>query len=180
MTEAAKVPVKTEQTTEAKAVARPARHPFDSLRREVDRLFDDFGVEFWRSPFTRRLFDREPLFRHEVTLGSVPAVDIVEKDKAYEVTADVPGFEEKDIEIKVVNGLLCIKGERKSEKEEKKEGYYLNEREIGSFERSFGLPAGVDVDKVEASLKKGVLTVSLPKKPEAQKPEKKIEVKAAA
>jgi HSP20 family protein len=180
MTEAAKVPVKTEQKTEGKVVAHPARHPFESLRREIDRLFDDFGAEFWRSPFTRRLFDMEPLFRREATLGATPAVDIVEKDKSYEVTADVPGFDEKNIEIKVENGSLCIKGERKSEKEEKKEGYYLSEREFGSFERSFGLPEGVDADKIEANLKKGVLTVTLPKKPEALKPAKKIEVKAAA
>jgi HSP20 family protein len=180
MTEAAKVPVKTEQKTEGKVAAHAARQPFDTLRREIDRLFDDFGAEFWRSPFTRRLFDMEPVFRREATLGAAPAVDIIEKDKAYEVTADLPGFDEKNIEVKVVNGSLSIKGERKSEKEEKKEGYYLSEREFGSFERSFGLPEGVDTDKIEASLKKGVLTVTLPKMPEAQKPEKKIEVKAAA
>jgi HSP20 family protein len=180
MTDATKVPVKTEQKTEGKVVARPVRHPFDSLRREIDRLFDDFGAEFWRSPFTRRLFDMEPVFRREATLGAGPAVDIVEKDKTYEVTADVPGFDENNVEVKVVNGSLCIRGERKSEKEEKKEGYYLSEREFGSFERTFGLPDGVDTDKIEASVKKGVLTVTLPKKPEAQKPEKKIEVKAAA
>jgi HSP20 family protein len=94
------------------------------------------------------------------------------------VTADLPGFDEKNIEVKLQNGSLCIKGERKSEKEEKKEDFHLTEREFGSFERRFTLPEGVDADKIEASLKKGVLTVSLPKKPEAQKPAKKIEVKA--
>ncbi len=156
MTEAAKVPVKPSQ----KFVSSQALRPFQALRREVDRLFEDFGGEFWRSPFRRS-----------------PAVDIGEKDNAYEVTADVPGFEEKSIEVQVVDGSLSIKGERKSEKEEKKKDYYISEREFGSFERSFPLPEGVDTDKIEASLKNGVLTVTLPKTAEAQKPAKKIEVK---
>ncbi len=72
-----------------------------------------------------------------------------------------------------------VKGERQEEKEEKKKDYYLQERSYGSFQRSFELPESVDADKIEASFKKGVLTVKLPKKPEAQKPAKKIEVKAA-
>ena len=177
MTEAAKVPVKAEQKGEAKAAVPQVWRPFESLRREVDRLFEDFGTEFWRSPF--RHFETEPMFRRELQIGPAPAVDIVEKDNAYEVTADLPGFDEKNIEVKLQNGSLCIKGERRSEKEEKKEDFHLTEREFGSFERRFTLPEGVDADKIEASLKKGVLTVSLPKKPEAQKPAKKIEVKAA-
>jgi HSP20 family protein len=79
----------------------------------------------------------------------------------------------------VVNGSLIIKGEKHEEKEEKKKDYYLQERHFGSFERRFAMPEGVDADKIEASFKKGLLTVTLPKKPEAQKPEKKIEVKAS-
>jgi HSP20 family protein len=79
--------------------------------------------------------------------------------------------------VKLVKGGLTIKGERQEEKEEKKKDYYIHERHIGSFERHFALPEGVDTDKIEASFKKGVLTVRLPKKPEAIKPEKKIEVK---
>ena len=74
---------------------------------------------------------------------------------------------------------MTIKGEKQEEKEEKKKDYYLHERHFGSFERSFEMPEGVDADKIEANFKKGVLTVTLPKKPEAQKPAKKIEVKAA-
>ena len=81
--------------------------------------------------------------------------------------------------MKVVNGNLTIKGEKQEEKEEKKKDYYLHERHFGSFERSFQVPDAVDADKIEASFKKGVLTVTLPKKAEAQKPEKKIDVKAA-
>ena len=111
--------------------------------------------------------------------GAPPAVDIVEKDNAYEVTAELPGLDEKNIEVKLVNGGLTIKGEKQEEKEEKKKGYYLHERQFGSFERCFQVPQGVDTNKIEASFRKGVLTVTLPKKPEAQKPEKKIEIKAA-
>ena len=180
MTEAAKVPVKTEPKGQATAAAPQVWRPFETLRREVDRLFDDFGAEFWRSPFRRSLSSMEPMFQREFQAGPAPAVDIVEKDNAYEVTADLPGFDEKNIEVKLQNGSLSIKGERKSEKEEKKRDYHLTEREFGSFERRFTLPEGVDADKIEANLKKGVLTVTLPKKPEAQKPAKKIDVKAAA
>ena len=86
---------------------------------------------------------------------------------------------QKNVEVKVANGVLTIKGEKNEEKEEKKKDYYLRERNFGSFERSFQVPDGVDRDKIEASFKKGVLTVTLPKKPEAQKAAKKIAVKAA-
>ena len=105
--------------------------------------------------------------------------DFTDTEKAYEVTAELPGIDEKDIEVKVANGILSIKGEKQEEKEEKKKDYYLRERNFGSFERSFQVPDGVDTDKIEASFKKGVLTVTLPKKPEAQTAAKKIDVKAA-
>jgi HSP20 family protein len=175
MTEAGKVSVRADENAGGGA---PARRPFETLRREVDRLFDDFGGEFWRSPF-RRSLTGDPNFRRELTAGNAPAVDIVEKDNAYEVTADVPGFDDKSIEVQVLNGSLWIKGERKSEREEKQKGYYLSEREFGSFQRCFRLLDGIDTDKIEASLKKGVLTVTLPKTAEAEKAAKKIEVKEA-
>jgi HSP20 family protein len=112
-------------------------------------------------------------------LGVIPAVDVIEGEKAYELTAELPGMDEKNVEVKVVNDTLTIKGEKQEEKEEKEKDYYLHERTFGSFERSFDIPEGVDAAKIEASFKKGVLTVTLPKKLEAQKPAKKIEVKAA-
>jgi HSP20 family protein len=110
---------------------------------------------------------------------AVPAVDVAESEKGYEITAELPGMDEKNIEVKLVNGTLTIKGEKQEEKEEKKKDYYLNERRFGSFERSFAVPESVDEAKIEAAFKKGVLTVTLPKKAEAQTPAKKIEVKAA-
>ena len=125
------------------------------------------------------MFAGEPLFRRGLTRATIPAVDVVESEKAYEITAELPGMDEKNIEVKVAEGGLTIKGEKQEEKEEKKKDYYLHERHFGSFERSFDVPESVDADKIEASFKKGVLTVTLPKKPEAQKPAKKIEVKAA-
>ncbi len=149
------------------------------MRREIDRLFEDFERGSWRLPFRHSVFNIEPFWRRELTWGAAPAVDIVERDNAYEVTAELPGLDEENIEVKVINGGLTIKGEKQEEKEEKKKDYYLHERHFGSFERCFGVPDGVDTDKIEANFKKGVLTVTLPKKPEAQKPAKKIEVKAA-
>ncbi len=88
-------------------------------------------------------------------------------------------MDEKDIEVKFSNGTLTIKGEKNEEKEEKKKDYYLSERRYGSFQRSFTVPDGVDEDKIEAAFKNGILTVSLPKTPEAQKKEKQIAIKKA-
>jgi HSP20 family protein len=176
---ATKLPVKTEdKKVEEKANAVQAWHPFESLRRDVDRLFENFDRDLWRSPFGRSVFDIAPNWRGELKSAAAPAVDIVEKDNAYEVTAELPGMDEKNIEVKFGSGGLTIKGEKEEEKEEKRKGYHLHERRFGSFERYFAVPEGVDADKIEASFKKGVLTVTLPKKPEAQKPAKKIDVKA--
>jgi HSP20 family protein len=181
MAEAAtKLPVKTEKKPAEPASAMQAWWPVEGLREEIDRLFDDFGRGFWSFPFRRSLFAAEPFWRRQLRWTAAPAVDFTESDKAYEVTAELPGMDEKNIEVKVADGDLTIKGEKQEEKEEKKKDYYLHERHFGAFERCFQLPEGVDADKIEASFKKGVLTVTLPKKPEAQKPEKKIDVKAAA
>jgi HSP20 family protein len=172
-----KLPVKTEKAGEPTSLH--AWRPFESLRREIDRLFDDFDTGFWRSPFRRSVFDVEPFWRRELSWSATPAVNVAESDKAYEITAELAGMDEKNIEVKVVDGGLTIKGEKQEEKEEKKKDYYLQERRFGSFERSFRVPESVDLDKIEANFRKGVLTVTLPKKAEAQKPAKKIEVKAA-
>jgi HSP20 family protein len=172
---ASKLAVKKPEAS-APATRREA-WPFDRLRSEVERLFDDFAVGPWRSPFRRGVFDIEP-FRHgEISWNKVPAVDVAETAKGYEITAELPGIDEKDIEVKYADGTLTIKGEKKDEKEEKKENYYLSERSYGAFQRSFRVPEGVDPDKVEASFKNGVLTVTLPKSVEAQKQEKRIEIK---
>jgi len=179
MAEAAtKLPVKTEKST-APTTAGNWTTPFESLRREIDRLFDDFHAFDFRLPSTRSLFGRELPSLRSADWPVAPAMDLVEKDKEYEITAELPGIDEKNVEIKLSNHTLTIKGEKKEEKEEKDKDYYLSERRYGSFQRSFQVPEGVDADKIDASFTKGVLTVKLPKTAEAQKAEKKITVKAA-
>lgn len=170
-----KLPQESKAKTSAPATEMQTWHPFESLHREIDRLFQEFDHGFFRSPFRRSAMDLEPLWRRE----SSPAVDIAETEKAYEITADLPGMDEKNIEVKVANGNLTIKGEKREEKEEKKKDYYLSERRFGSFERQFRIPQDVDGDKINAEFKKGVLKITLPKTEEARKAEKKIAIKAS-
>lgn len=150
-----------------------------SLRSEMDRLFDRFdrfGFPSWSSfptfPSLPSLFDKSTFS------FNVPAVDVSEDDKAYKIAAELPGMDEKDIEVTTKGDMLVIKGEKREEKEEKGKNTYVSERSYGSFQRAFSLPDGVDRNKIVADFSKGVLTVTLPKSPEAQKQQKKIEVKA--
>ena len=117
-----KTPVKSEE----KAIERaPAEwSPLLHLRREFDRMIEDFPWS-WRRPLTRSLFDVEPFWRGFAGLGAMPAVDIAEKDKEYEITAELPGLDESNIDVKFADGVLTIKGEKKDEKEERKKDYYL-------------------------------------------------------
>ena len=150
--------------------------PLDAFRRQIDRMFDDCGrgLGTWR-PFGS-LFEGRPGWPTEEGWARAPAVDVCEQEKAYEITAELPGLDASNIDVKVANGVLTIKGEKKEEKEEKKADYYLSERRFGSFQRSFQLPDGVDEEKIQANFDKGVLTIILPKGAEAQKPEKKISI----
>lgn len=175
MAEATKVPVKAE--TRSAGTAPAHWRPFENLRREIDHLFESFRPTSWDFPSGRRAFDFEPLFSRETGLAIAPAVDVAERETEYEITAELPGMDEKDIEVKLANDILTIKGEKKEEKEERQKDYYLSERRYGSFMRSFQVPSGVDTGKIEASFAKGVLTLKLPKTPEAQKSEKTISVK---
>ena len=176
MAEAAtKLAVKSETSTTPSTRVVEWR-PFEGLRNQVDRLFRDFETGFLQSPFYR---DVDSFWRRDVAFAVTPAVDIIEKSNAFEITAELPGLDANNIELSLSDDVLTIKGEKKEEKEEKKKDYYLSERRYGSFERRMQIPEGVDADKIEATFKKGVLTVTLPKKAEAQKPEQKISVKAA-
>ncbi len=170
-----KVPVTTESRMTTPAAAQTWR-PFDSLRREVDRLFEDFSINPLR--LRRPAFDIEPFWQPDSWIAA-PAMDFVERDNAFELTAEMPGLEEKNVEVKVSDGVLTVRGSREESKDEKKEDYYLKERRYGSFERSLRVPETVDQDKIEASFKNGVLTVTMAKAAEAQKPVKTIPVKAA-
>ena len=177
-----KVAVKTAAKSAPKTAAKtPAAkgsewHPLLDLRREVDHLFDEFTSSL---PFGRRKFDPEsfrlfPRF-HDVTM---PAVDVVEEDRRFEITAELPGLSEKDIEVSMSDQSLTIKGEKKQEKEEKKKDFYLSERYYGAFRRTFSLPEGVDSDKIDATFKDGILTINLPKTAAARKKEKKVAITA--
>jgi len=144
---------------------------FTSMRDEMDRMFERFEQGWPRWP---ALLGR--------TGGSdliVPELDVHDNGKQLMIEVDLPGVNEKDVSVTMSNGMLVIKGEKKSEFEEKKENYYLSERSYGSFERSLRLPETVDEDKVEARFEKGVLKLSIAKKPEAVKTAKKIDIKAA-
>jgi HSP20 family protein len=142
-----------------------------SFRTEMDRLFDRFTSGLSILPF--------PTFRSESSLSiPFPAVDITEDDKSFKLSAELPGMTEKDIEVTLSGNMLVIKGQKEQETEQKEKGYYLSERSYGEFQRSFILPDGVDAEKVEAGVAKGVLTVTVPKN--AKVAAKKIEVKSAA
>lgn len=146
---------------------------WQSFRSEMDRLFDRFGF-----PSFRRMFDVEPFWGNEASFGvTVPAVDVTEDDKAYKITAELPGLDQKDLEVSVTGDVLVIKGEKRQEREEKDKNRYLSERSYGAFQRNFSLPDGIDRDKIGADFAKGLLTLTLPKTAEAQKQQKKIEVK---
>jgi len=170
-----KVPVKSGGTSTATTPLRP----FESLRRDIDRLFEDFGGGLWRSQFPRSFFEMSPFGQGERGwTATTPAVDVTETDKAYEISAELPGMDEKNMEVKFADGVLTIKGERQEEREEKEKGYHLRERSFGSFQRAFQVPDGVDTDNIQANFKQGLLTVTLPKTAESQKAAKKIEVKS--
>lgn len=147
-------------------VRREEYNPFALLRQEMNTLFDNFFRGFEVEPFMGR-------FR-----GFSPDVDIKESEKEIKVAAELPGMDDKDIDISLTRDSLTIKGEKKEEKEDKGKDYYRMERSYGSFSRTIPLPVEVDVDKVKAEFKKGVLTVTLPKTPKAIKETKKIPVKS--
>ena len=152
-------------------------HPLQALRQQMDRLFDNFASD-WRLPsLGRSVWDLEPL---RTSLWSRGAVDlrfeVAETDDAIELTAELPGIDEKDVELTMVDGVLTIKGEKKAEKETKEKDYYLSERQYGSFVRSLRLPESIDENKIKARFDKGVLTVILPKRAEAKAKKKKIAI----
>ena len=125
-----------------------------SLRKEMDRLFDRF---------------LEPAWSEMPVLGDwSPTVDVSEDKDAVTVKAELPGVEQKDIAVSLQEGMLTIKGEKRAEKEEKDKHYHRIERSYGAFYRSIQLPSAVDAGKVAATFKDGVVTITLPKSPEAK------------
>ncbi|MBN8965025.1 MAG: Hsp20/alpha crystallin family protein [Rhizobiales bacterium] len=161
----------------AKKAAPPMEwHPFEGLRRDVDQLLENFGLRPWRASPSLMDVDFKPFWGSETNRGSIPAIDMVDNDNAYVITAELPGMLETDIDIKYFGQTLTIRGEKK---EEKKQNHYVSERRYGAFQRVFHVPNGIDADRIEAEFKNGVLTVTLPKTPETMKSEKKIAIKKA-
>ncbi len=139
--------------------------PVRSFFEEVEELFDRFFGDYELEPVR----ERWGLF--------TPKVDFTEDDKEYRITAELPGMNEKDIEVTMDEHSITIKGEKKEDKEDKGKNYYYRERRYGSFTRTIPLPEDVDVDKVEAKFKNGVLTLKLPKTGTGRSI-KKIEIKS--
>jgi HSP20 family protein len=139
--------------------------PFMTLHREMNRLFDDVFRGFGLSPFSQA--------RPFAGGGGWPNIEVSDTEKEVKVTADLPGMEQKDIQVELANGVLCIKGEKKTETEDKDR--LFSERHYGRFERRIPVDE-VEEDKVSASFKNGVLTVTLPKSPKAQENVKRIAI----
>lgn len=141
------------------------QNPFTSLQREIERVFDDFS-HGWP-------------FRAATGGGALsPRVDMKETDGKVEITAELPGLEEKDIDVSVTGRTVRISGEKKTETKREEGDYHLMERSYGRFARSLTLPFAPDAEKIDAAFRNGVLTLSVPKPAEVASATKKIPVKA--
>ena len=146
---------------------REEQYPFLTLQREMNNFFDSL-LSGWDSGF---LTDRSGSFN--------PRIEVAEDEKAITVSAELPGMNERDIEVSLTRDTLTIKGEKKNEKEDRREDSFYSERSYGSFSRAIPLPREIDSDKVQARFKKGILTITLPKTVQPERGIKKIAVKVS-
>jgi HSP20 family protein len=155
------------------ASAYPA--PLARFHEEFDQLFDNLlqGFPYAPTPLWNTLRMREP------DTWLKPSVDIAATDKAYTISAELPGVDEHQIEIKVVGDTLVISGQKEQRKEEKKDNYYCVECAYGAFHRQLSLPEDADTEGIQAACKAGVLTLTVPRRAAAQLPTRHIEVKVA-
>ena len=170
------VVVHREPSTETLPAPSEGWGPMMSLREEIDRLFDDFSSGFWRRPLMRRMGSHEmepPAWRLS------PVIEVVDCNGEYRIAAELPGLSPAEVDIRLNDGTLTIRGEKSEEKREEKADYLLSERRYGAFHRSVSLPAGADAEHIKAELSNGVLTITIPKTEAAKASERKIEVKAA-
>jgi HSP20 family protein len=142
-------------------------NPFMELQQQMNQVFDRFFNTNSLSPFKNRFEEK------------FPKVDIREKEKEIVVAAELPGMEQKDLDISISHDILTIKGEKKQEQEQKEDNYYRIERTYGAFHRDIPLPAEVETENINAVFINGVLSIHIPKKPEAQRKSKRIEIKTA-
>lgn len=136
---------------------------FTNFQRRMDELFEEFFSE-WGLPSTKEL-------------NFYPKIDIKDENDSIVIHADLPGINEKDLDVSITKDSIVIQGEKKHEYEEKKENFYRKERSYGSFKRIIPLPVEVDETKAEAKYKNGVLTITLPKSEKVLKNVKKIPIK---
>ncbi len=168
---------KPQTTTDvARTDAEPVRHRvelFDAMRHDLERVFDRFE-RGW--PF----FARNGAGGSSMSGGVMDAaLDVRDEGNRIVIEADLPGIDEKDVQVTLNDGVLTIKGERKSEHEEKKDAYHIAERSFGRFERSLRLPQTIDENAIEATFEKGVLHVVAPKRADAVKSQRQIAIKSA-
>jgi HSP20 family protein len=149
-------------------VRREYQDPMLAIQNEMNRMFDRFFDE----PFGLTRFGEQRLS------AFLPSIDVSETDKEIKVTAELPGMDEKDIEIRLDHNNLVISGEKKAETEEKGKNFHRTERSYGSFERVIPLESEIDPEKIEAVFQKGVLKVILPKPVNSVNQARKIEIKA--
>lgn len=152
------------------SLSRGGFDPFAGFRQEMDRLLEDFGRS-WPGASGRE-------GRGEGGGFMLPKVDVAETEQGLELTAELPGFDEKDVTLDIQEGVLTIKAEHQEEREEKdeKKHYHLVERSQGSFMRRFSLPFEADADKATADMSRGVLKVTVPRLATPEKQPKKIPV----
>lgn len=149
-----------------RADLRPDK-PIGWLRDEIDRLFDDFAFP----RISRGIFPLAGL-----TSDARLAVELVEKDDGYQMTVEVPGIKEKDLQIEFAEGVLTVSGEKREESETKESGYLISERSYGAFRRQVSLPPDVDADSLKAALHGGVLTLDMKKDQRAANKTRKISI----
>lgn len=145
-------------------------HPLQSIQRELDKAMA--GFDRWFEPFN---FPKSGF--EELTL--LPAVDIVDDQNEFKIEAEMPGMGEENIKVSINNGILTIKGEKSTSKQDKDKNYMIREIRYGTSERNIPLPEGIDIDKAKASFKKGMLWVTIPKKPEYVKGSREIQIEKA-
>jgi HSP20 family protein len=163
------------QREDAQDQAYAFNSPLIRFHREIDRLFDNAFRGFGSAPFR---FDRSLIPKMDEGVLK-PTLDLGATDKEYTITVEIPGVDEKDVKLEIVNDTLTIRGEKKQEKEEKEKNYYRVERSYGSFQRVLSLPEDADQENVKATFKKGVLTVNMPRRALPQSDVRQIEVKSA-
>lgn len=166
------VPVKKTETETYPDVHM--QDPIMRLQREMDRMLENTFRSFSMPPFRSELFT--PLTASGLLK---PQVDIGATDREYSITIEVPGVDEKDVKVEIADNTLTVRGEKKQEKEEKDRNYYRMERSYGSFQRILSLPEDADQENVKAKFRKGVLTITMPRKALTKTEVKQIEIKSA-